>query len=592
MVNERIKKHEKRVTQGRTQGLAAFAGGLSKNSIAAFLSLSCLLSSSLFGVLPQPALAAWYDNENTLHERGKQSYNSGAFDQAISQFSEVIKLNPTRAGAFYWRAMAYQAIKQQDRALKDLDEAIKLAPDCATCYLSRGLIYSNQGKLQEALEQFEEALRYDSNLNEAEINKKFCLKELEKQRIAKENAASKPEATQLAMTTTAATSSTSSTSSSANPVKKAGTSTAASAAQVNDPKWIALQKELEVKAQRERAEAEKLALARAKAEAENQRLALKQKEIEERQERERARLAEAEARRLALAEKSGHAATGKPKAETAETTETTNSLEIVNRPVRDKWALIIGISNFQDSTLNLRYPAKDAKDFYEFLVKEANFAPDHVKLLTDEKATRANILSELGDKWLPRVANPDDLVLIYFSSHGSASDMDIGGVNYLLAYDSQVDSLYASGLPMQDLTRIIKGRVHSDRVVLVLDACHSGAAETGGKGLFRKGNLDADAVAQGTGQLVISSSQPSQVSWESKKYQNSVFTRCLIDSLRKNGDATTLGEAFQNLKDKVQEEVLRERGVMQTPVLKSRWKGSDLRLATPAVSPRPGLETP
>lgn len=587
MVNERIKKHEKLATQGRTLGLAAFSGGLSRDSIAALLSLSCLVNSSLLGVWAEPALAAWYDNENTLHERGKQSYNSGAFDQAISQFSEVIKLNPTRAGAFYWRAMAYQAIKQQDRALKDLDEAIKLAPDCATCYLSRGLIYSNQGKLQEALEQFEEALRYDSNLNEAEINKKFCLKELEKQRIAKENAASKPEATQMAMTTTNTATNTTTTA-----IKKSSSGAAATVAQVNDPKWIALQKELEVKAQRERAEAEKLALARAKAEAENQRLALKHKEIEERQERERARLAEAEARRLALAEKTGHGAAGKPKDETADTTETTNSLEIVNRPVRDKWALIIGISNFQDSTLNLRYPAKDAKDFYEFLVKEANFAPDHVKLLTDEKATRANILSELGDKWLPRVANPDDLVLIYFSSHGSASDMDIGGVNYLLAHDSQVDSLYASGLPMQDLTRIIKGRVHSDRVVLVLDACHSGAAETGGKGLFRKGNLDADAVAQGTGQLVISSSQPSQVSWESKKYQNSVFTRCLIDSLRKNGDATTLGEAFQNLKDKVQEEVLRERGVMQTPVLKSRWKGSDLRLATPAVSPRPGLETP
>ena len=80
--------------------------------------------------------------------------------------------------------------------------------------------------------------------------------------------------------------------------------------------------------------------------------------------------------------------------------------------------------------------------------------------------------------------------------------MDIGGVNYLLAYDSQVDSLYASGLPMQDLTRIIKGRVHSDRVVLVLDACHSGAADPGAKGLFRQGNVDITEVAQGTGQLV------------------------------------------------------------------------------------------
>nr|MBP6745881.1 caspase family protein [bacterium] len=265
------------------------------------------------------------------------------------------------------------------------------------------------------------------------------------------------------------------------------------------------------------------------------------------------------------------------------------ALDVTNRPVRDKWALIVGISNFQDNKLNLKYPAKDAKDFNDYLLKEGNFAPDHVKLLVNEQATRANILSELGDKWLPRVANPDDLVVIYISSHGSASDMDIGGVNYLLAYDSQVDSLYASGLPMQDLTRIIKGRVHSDRVVLVLDACHSGAADPGSKGLFRQGNVDITEVAQGTGQLVISSSQPSQVSWESKHYQNSVFTRCLIESLKSKGSATTLGEAFSNMKDKVQQEVLTERGVLQTPVLKSRWKGNDLRLAAPAVTPRPGL---
>jgi uncharacterized caspase-like protein len=271
------------------------------------------------------------------------------------------------------------------------------------------------------------------------------------------------------------------------------------------------------------------------------------------------------------------------------TNEGGDTLEIVNRPVRDKWALIIGISDFQDKSLNLHYPAKDARDFSDFLVKEGNFAKDHVKLLVNQDATRANILSALGDKWLPHVANPDDLVLIYISSHGSSSDMDVGGINYLLAYDSQVDNLYASGLPMQDLTRVIKGRVHSDRVVLVLDACHSGAAEAGGKGLMRQGNVNADEVAQGTGQLVISSSSPSQVSWESRNYQNSVFTRCLIDALRKNGNATTLGEAFQSMRDQVQEQVLKERGVLQTPILKSRWKGSDLRLSTPASNPRVAL---
>lgn len=565
-----------------------------KANIVSALSLALLLNTS--GICQIAANAAWYDNENTFLDRGKQSYNTGGFDQAISQFTEVIRLNPARADAFYWRAMAYQGIKQQDKALKDLDQAIKLAPDCASCYLSRGLIYSNQGKLAEAVEQFDEALRYDSNLAEAEINKKFCLKQIEKVRIAKENP--QPAAVNssvLAVATNPTNSNGGKPPVKANPTATSNTTAVkpgATTAGTNDPQWAKLEKELELKAQRERAEAERATAARLKLEAENKRLSLKEKEMEDRHERERVAKEEREARRIAMASKtSSTTKTTAGKTETQE--EEQSALELVNRPVRDKWALIVGISNFADSTLNLKYPSKDAKDFHDFLIKEANFKPDHVKLLVDKDATRANILTELGDKWLPRVANPDDLVLIYISSHGSASDMDVAGTNYLLAYDSQVDNLYASGLPMQDLTRIIKGRVHSDRVVLVLDACHSGAAEAGSKGLHRTGNVDVDAVVAGTGQLVISSSQPSQVSWESKNYQNSVFTKCLIDSLRKDGANTTLGEAFTNLRDRVQEEVLRERGVMQTPVLKSRWKGSDLRLSSPATSPRPGLlETP
>ena len=125
--------------------------------------------------------------------------------------------------------------------------------------------------------------------------------------------------------------------------------------------------------------------------------------------------------------------------------------------------------------------------------------------------------------------------------------------------------------------------------MVVLDACHSGAAEAGGKGLVRTGNIDANAVAQGSGQLVISSSDPNQVSWESKNYQNSVFTRCLIEALRKNGNDTTLGDAFASMKDKVQQQVLSDRGVMQTPVLRSSWKGNDLRISSPPAAPRIGL---
>ena len=91
----------------------------------------------------------------------------------------------------------------------------------------------------------------------------------------------------------------------------------------------------------------------------------------------------------------------------------------VNRPVLDKWALVVGISKFKDDKINLKYAAKDAKDFARFLITNQNFSEDHVLLLTDEKATRANVLGALGSQWLPRLANPNDLVVLYFSSHGS-----------------------------------------------------------------------------------------------------------------------------------------------------------------------------
>lgn len=260
-----------------------------------------------------------------------------------------------------------------------------------------------------------------------------------------------------------------------------------------------------------------------------------------------------------------------------------------DRPIKDKWALVIGISKFQKPELDLKCAATDARDFGNFLVKECNFAADHVHVLTDAQATRAQVLNELGDKWLPRVVRPDDLVVVYVSTHGSPSDVDLGGINYLLTWDTDPDSLYASGLPMQDLMRLIKGRLRSDRVMIVLDACYSGNVNPQGKGLHRGGNLDIDDVVQGTGQLVISSSESNQISWESKTGANSVFTKHLMAALRSNGAKTKLGDAFKTLKESVEDEVQRDRGKVQIPVLKSQWEGSDLMLAVPPSDARPGL---
>jgi tetratricopeptide (TPR) repeat protein len=264
----------------------------------------------------------------------------------------------------------------------------------------------------------------------------------------------------------------------------------------------------------------------------------------------------------------------------------------IDRPVKDKWALVVGISNFKDPAINLKYAAKDATDFRNYLVNDAHFAPDHVRLLVDNQATRENIISTLGEKWLRRLANSDDLVCIYISSHGSEARADAHPTNYVVPYEGNIDNILLTGIPMQDLTAGIKDLVHCDRMIVVLDVCHGGAAVGDSKGVERQADVDNEFIAVGEGQVVIASSRANQISWESKNYQNAVFTRRLIEGLKKKGDKTTIDEAFDYMKDQVEQEVLRDRAQLQTPLMEKRWQGEDVFLGLMPSSPRPGLKEP
>ncbi len=256
-----------------------------------------------------------------------------------------------------------------------------------------------------------------------------------------------------------------------------------------------------------------------------------------------------------------------------------------DRPIKDKWAVIIGVSQFADKRIpTLKYPAKDARDFANFLVSKANFAKDHVLLLTDAQATKVRILDAFGDGWLPRRAMADDLVVIFISSHGSPQD--VAGENFIIAYDSDPNHTYATGIRLQDLAGEVTKRTGCDRILVLLDACHSGAAvQGGGKGLLRTHNFQLESLT-GQGQMVISSSKPEQLSWESKRYDNGVFTRCLIQALETRGPQTAMGDAYSSLKSSVEQEVRFDRAVDQSPMILSKWKGTDLKLSAPPAEPR------
>ena len=265
---------------------------------------------------------------------------------------------------------------------------------------------------------------------------------------------------------------------------------------------------------------------------------------------------------------------------------TTLTPPVVNQPVKDKWALVIGISKFQNPAYNLKYAAKDAQDFYNFLIKEANFRPDHVKLLIDEQATRKNIMASFGSKWLPNVVEQGDLAVVYVSTHGTPAASDNESKNYIVAYDTEADDPYSSGVDMDEVYRRIKDGVKTNRALIVLDTCYSGGAVPQGKGLVRCDNFDLKKVQLGSGHLILSSSSTGEKSWESKRYQNGVFTRNLIEALRANGTKINVPDAFKEMQEKVRWEVKCDYGAPQIPQLGGDWSGSELILSVVPTDPR------
>lgn len=260
-----------------------------------------------------------------------------------------------------------------------------------------------------------------------------------------------------------------------------------------------------------------------------------------------------------------------------------------NGPVRDKWALVIGISKFANPAYNLQYAAKDAQDFYNYLVNEANFKKDHVLLLLNENATRENVMDAFGDRFLPSVTQEGDMVVVFVSTHGTPARKDKGGRNYIVAYDTDGGRLYGTGVDMDELYRRIKEGVKTERALIVMDTCYSGAGVPGAKGEHAPANFDAEEMAQGCGHLVISSSSPDQRSWESKASQNGVFTKYLLETLRSRGGKIDIKTAFADVQKKVGWEVQSAWGEKQTPLLGGKWEGKEMILAVPAIDTRQNL---
>jgi uncharacterized caspase-like protein len=140
--------------------------------------------------------------------------------------------------------------------------------------------------------------------------------------------------------------------------------------------------------------------------------------------------------------------------------------------------VIVGISQYAhagtEGLQNLRYAARDASRLYDTLVKDdpVRWPAANVRLLTDNKATREAVADAVLE-FLKR-AQRDDLVLIFFSGHGSP-DPARPQNTYFVCHDTDPRRLTTTGFPMWEIENALqRDIIQARQVVILADACHSG----------------------------------------------------------------------------------------------------------------------
>lgn len=244
------------------------------------------------------------------------------------------------------------------------------------------------------------------------------------------------------------------------------------------------------------------------------------------------------------------------------------------------WAVVIGINKYPHIR-QLKYAVNDARRFYDHLVRYNHIPAENVTLLIDQEANLTQLRSTLGTH-LKNKAGKDDMVIIFFAGHGAAEkdamspDGD-GLEKYLLPYDADPKDLYATALPMGEVSRIFN-RIRSERLVFIADSCYSGAS--GGRTIgitgLRTNISDAflDRIVSGKGRVIITASGSNEVSAENEDLQHGIFTYYLLEGLRGKADADgdgliTVDEAYRYLSDQVP----RATGQEQHPVKKGTVEG-------------------
>ncbi|MDY8134677.1 caspase family protein [Aquimarina sp. 2201CG5-10] len=197
-------------------------------------------------------------------------------------------------------------------------------------------------------------------------------------------------------------------------------------------------------------------------------------------------------------------------------------------------ALLIGVGGD-----NIGITVDDATAIADVLTdpQKASYKEENVCLLTDEKATRYNILEKLHELVKITENRPESTVFIYYSGHGGRDKKN--NKYYLLPNGYDMNNKIDTMIEGNEFSRLVN-QIKAERLLLILDCCHASGILINGKSVIAKNqNIEISSsnielinrLNTGEGKVFITSCDDDEQSYILNNAKNSLFTEVLLEAL-------------------------------------------------------------